>query len=71
MDSCLLLVVFSVFMGWTIWQGLKNKEDSLAVEVEQTFADEPMPLKQAFIWLVLGLCLLVVSSRLLFTGSNH
>ena len=68
-DAWVLLLVFVGLMGWTIWQGLRRREDNLAVEVEQTFKVEPMPLGRAFFWLVVGLVVLVASTRLLVWGA--
>ncbi len=56
-------------MGWTIWQGMRRRDDNLAVEVEQAFAAEPMPLSRAIFWLVVGLVVLVASSRALVWGA--
>jgi cation:H+ antiporter len=68
-DAWVLLLVFAGLMAWTIWQGLRRREDNLAVEVEQAFKVEPMPLGRAFFWLVVGLVVLVASSRLLVWGA--
>ena len=40
-----------------------------AGEVETDLAEHPLPLKQALFWLVVGLILLVVSSRALVWGA--
>lgn len=55
-------------MAWTIWQGLK-KSDPLGDEVEQEMEAREMPIKRAVFWLVTGLLLLIVSSRLLVWGA--
>ena len=68
-DAWILLLVFAGLMGWTIWQGIRRRDDNLAVEVEQAFAAEPMPLSRAIFWLVLGLVVLVASSRALVWGA--
>ena len=68
-DAWVLLLLFTGFMGWTIWQGLRRREDNLALEVEQAFKTEPMPLGRAFFWLVVGLVVLIASSRLLVWGA--
>ena len=68
-DAGLLLLVFAGLMGWTIWQGMQRREDNLAVEVEQAFTCEPMPLSRAILRLVLGLVVLVASSRALVWGA--
>ena len=69
LDAIASLAVFAVLMGWTIRQGLKQKSDELASEVAQEQAEHPMSLPAAFGWLLVGLALLVVSSRLLVWGA--
>lgn len=68
-DAMILLLGFAVFMGWSIWQGMQKKPDTLAQEVEQEINLHSMPLKTALFWLVLGLLILVASSRLLVWGA--
>ena len=68
-DAYILLLVFAGLMGWTIWQGVRRKDDNLAVEIEQAFKAEPIPLGRAFFWLVVGLIVLVASSRVLVWGA--
>ena len=68
-DAYLLLLVFAGLMGWTIWQGIRRRDDNLAVEVEQSFKAEPAPLGRAIFWLVVGLIVLVASSRALVWGA--
>ena len=71
-DAIILLLVFTALMGWTIYQGIRDQRnvipDTLAQEVELDLAN-PMPLRFAVIWLVIGLLLLIVSSRLLVWGA--
>ncbi|MBE0583771.1 MAG: calcium/sodium antiporter [Desulfofustis sp.] len=68
-DAVVLLVVFAGLMGWTIWQGLQKKPDSLGSEIEQELAVRAMPIRRAVFWLVVGLLLLIVSSRILVWGA--
>lgn len=69
LDAAILLLVFGGLMAWTIYQGLKQKADSLAKEVEVEAAERAMPLKRAVFWLVVGLLLLIASSRILVWGA--
>src|SRR5690554_5575984 len=69
LDSLVLLLAFFIIMGWTIWNGLKKGTDSLAADLEEDLAGKNLTLKLALLWLVVGLLLLVVSSRLLVWGS--
>ncbi len=68
-DATLLLLVFGCLMAWTIHQGVKQKTDSLAIEMETTTAEKAMPIKRAVFWLVAGLLLLIASSRILVWGA--
>jgi cation:H+ antiporter len=69
LDAMVLLVVFGGLMTWTIWQGLRKKEDALASEMAQELNVLAMPIRRAVFWLVVGLVLLMVSSRILVWGA--
>ncbi|MFH2092390.1 MAG: calcium/sodium antiporter [Pseudomonadota bacterium] len=69
LDAVILLLVFAVLMAWTIYQGLKQKTDSLAKEVDLDMADKAMPLQRGIFWLVAGLLMLIASSRILVWGA--
>ncbi|ENY73562.1 K+-dependent Na+/Ca+ exchanger-like protein [Aeromonas diversa CDC 2478-85] len=68
-DALILLAVFFVLMGWSIWQGMRGRGDPLDAEVSEDIDSEGMSLKSALFWLVLGLVLLVGASRLLVWGA--
>lgn len=68
-DAVLELVVFAGVMTWMVRQGLKQKADMLAAEVEEELEEHRMSFAQATIWLVSGLVLLMISSRLLVWGA--
>lgn len=69
LDGWVLLAVFAGVMGWSIYQGFQGKEDPLGGDADAEMIAHPMPLKTAVIWVVVGLILLVVSSRLLVWGA--
>jgi len=69
LDGWVLLAVFAAVMGWSIYQGFKGKEDPLGGEADAEIIAHPMPLRTAVIWLIVGLVLLIVSSRLLVWGA--
>ena len=69
MDAVVLLGVFGVLMTWAIWQGMRQKVDALASETKHKLDSQPMPLRRAVFWLVVGLILLVISSRILVWGA--
>lgn len=68
-DAIVLLAVFAGLMGWTIWQGMRQKADVLSGEVEAELEIHAMPLGRAVFWLIVGLLLLIVSSRMLVWGA--
>ena len=68
-DAWGLLGVFAVVMGWSIRQGIRQKPDALGDETEQELRLHAMPLKRAIFWLIIGLALLIISSRILVWGA--
>ncbi|MFU2511524.1 calcium/sodium antiporter [Pseudoalteromonas sp. ASV78] len=68
-ESILLLVGFFTLIGWSIYSAMKGKGDILEGEMDQELAERAMPIKKAVFWLVLGLVLLIVSSRVLVWGA--
>ncbi len=68
-DAFILLGVFCGLMAWTIRLGTRKKADPLGREIEQEMAVRAMPIRRATFWLVVGLVLLIVSSRLLVWGA--
>jgi len=69
LDALLLFAVFAGLMGWTIFQGLRQKSDALAGEMEEELEEHAMSLSRAVFWLAVGLALLIASSRLLVWGA--
>jgi cation:H+ antiporter len=68
-DAFILLGVFAGLMTWTVWQGMLKKDDTLGREMEQELEVHAIPLPRAVLWLVVGLVLLIVSSRILVWGA--
>lgn len=69
-DGIVLLVVFVGLMVWTIRSGLRRKDDALAQEMEQELQERAaVPLRKAIERLIVGLVLLIVSSRILVWGA--
>jgi cation:H+ antiporter len=68
-EAGLLLAGFLTLIGWTLLSALRGRGDSLEAEVSQELAEHPMPLKRALLWLLVGLALLVASSRVLVWGA--
>lgn len=67
-DALVLLGVFAGLMAWTILQGMK-KSDTLGDDVEKKMDTQELPLKKALLWLIIGLILLIASSRCLVWGA--
>ncbi len=68
-DAIGLLAVFFLIMGWSIYQGIQNRSDSLGQEFDAELEKHPMSFKKGIIWVVVGLILLIVSSRMLVWGA--
>lgn len=68
-DATVLLLVFAALMAWTIWQGMRSKRDSLGQEIEAELSKHEMPIRHALMWTVIGLVVLIISSRLLVWGA--
>ena len=67
MDAIGLMLAFVVLIGWSIYQGLRQPDDALATEMTEEV--NAMPVRKAILWLVVGLLLLIVSSRILVWGA--
>lgn len=68
-DALILLGVFAVLMGWTIVQGIRWKTDPLAEQMEVRAMDSDLSIQRAVFRLILGLVLLILSSRILVWGA--
>lgn len=68
-DAFVLIVVFFGVMGWSIIQDRKKSNDTLEAEYSDEIDSHPMSLTRALGWLLIGLVLLVVSSRMLVWGA--
>lgn len=69
MDAIVLMGVFFMLMGWSVYQGTTGKDDTLGNEMQGEVDAYSMPLKKAIFWLIVGLVVLVLSSRLLVWGA--
>lgn len=69
LDAWVLLAVFGVLVTWSIVAGMRGGSDALAVETATELKEHAMPLKRSLMWLVLGLLVLIGSSRLLVWGA--
>lgn len=69
MDAAMLLTVFAGLLGWSIWSGMKKPDDALSAEVAAELDTHRMPVGKATAWLISGLVLLIISSRILVWGA--
>ncbi len=66
-DGVLLLLIFAVVMTWMIWQGMHQQNDRLAGEMTST--TQASSLGSVLGQVIIGLILLVISSRVLVWGA--
>ena len=69
LEAIVLLSVFGGLMTWTIWQEMQKKTEAVSDKTEHRLEVQDMPLGRAIFWLVVGLALLIVSSRFLVWGA--
>lgn len=68
-ESLILLGGFFCLIGWSVFSAYRGKGDTLDSEFEKELAESTMSLASAIFWLVAGLTLLLVSSRILVWGA--
>lgn len=68
-EGIVLLFGFFSLIGWSIYAAIKGKGDSLESEIDDELIEHEMTLKVGIIWLVIGLLLLIASSRILVWGA--
>ena len=68
-EGVILLVSFFALVLWSVYTALKSRGDSLESEIDIELKEHPMSLKLGVIWLIFGLILLIVSSRILVWGA--
>ncbi|HEB93861.1 MAG TPA: calcium/sodium antiporter [Gammaproteobacteria bacterium] len=71
MDGIILFSGFFLVMGWMVWQGMNGRKDSkdpLVVDLETEIPTD-MSTGAAVMWGLLGLVILIASSRLLVWGA--
>lgn len=67
-DAGVLLVFLGTLMVWSIFQGLRTKDDALSLEVDEA-VPQPISLKRGILYLIFGLAFLIISSRILVWGA--
>ncbi|MCK9564360.1 MAG: calcium/sodium antiporter [Bacteroidales bacterium] len=69
LDALVLLAVFAGLLAWAIRQGMRVTVDPLGSQMARELESQTQPVRRAVIWLVVGLVLLVASSRILVWGA--
>ncbi len=69
LEGMVLLLAFFGLIAWSIVSAIKNKGDVLESEIDNELQEHSMSLKAGVFWLILGLILLIGSSRLLVWGA--
>ncbi|MCA9190904.1 MAG: calcium/sodium antiporter [Planctomycetales bacterium] len=69
LDAALLIVAFLLTMGWSIREGLRGRGDVLERELLSEESSKTLIPSRAIFWLVVGLLVLMGSSRLLVWGA--
>ncbi|OLO08283.1 calcium/sodium antiporter [Salinicola sp. MH3R3-1] len=68
-DAIVLLALLFGFLGYSIWRSQRPGKDALQTDMEADATGQDMSLKQGVIWTLIGLALLIVSSRFLVWGA--
>ena len=68
-EGIILLAGFFALIAWSIISAMRNKGDSLESDIEEELIEHEMSLKVGILWLLVGLILLIASSRLLVWGA--
>ncbi len=69
LDATLLLLAFSAVILWWVAIALRHKNTEKLLAASDYNEEAFLPLKPAIFWLIVGLILLVVSSRILVWGA--
>lgn len=68
-DAIILLLLFLGLVLWTLQQGIRQKADTMGMEMERELNSDKKTVGRAVLWLVTGLILLIISSRILVWGA--
>ncbi|QOG13014.1 calcium/sodium antiporter [Arcobacter sp. FWKO B] len=68
-EGLFLLIGFFALIGWSVYTAIKGKGDTLESEMQEELEIKTMSLKEGILWLVIGLVLLIISSRILVWGA--
>ncbi|RQW64654.1 calcium/sodium antiporter [Vibrio viridaestus] len=69
LEAWILIVAFIGVIGWSIIGAVTSKKDSFETQMEGQMSGPSLTLKKSLFWIITGLVLLIVSSRLLVWGA--
>ena len=69
LEAAILLLVFFAYMGYPSGLARKAATTRSLLSTLKSSTHTPLPMKPAIIWLIVGLLLLIVSSRALVWGA--
>ncbi|MDX8397690.1 MAG: calcium/sodium antiporter [Mariprofundaceae bacterium] len=67
-DGVALVIGLVLFLIWVCRIGLKDRHDPMVEELTDSIPDQ-MSMRQSFIWFIIGLLILIVSSRMVVWGA--
>jgi cation:H+ antiporter len=68
-EGIILLSGFFTLIAWSVVSAFRGRGDSLESEMDDELIEHEMTLKAGIIWLIIGLVILIASSRLLVWGA--
>ena len=68
-EGIVLISGFFTLIAWSIVSAFRGRGDALEAEMDNELIEHEMTLKAGIIWLIIGLLLLIASSRLLVWGA--
>ncbi len=68
-EGFILIGLFALFTGWSLWAGLTKSNDEFADEVEQELEEHELPIGKSLFLIGGGFALLLLSSRMLVWGA--
>lgn len=68
-DAFSLLGVFILLLSWSVWQSMNGEKDALADEFSEELNSDKANVKTQVVWLLVGLLVLIASSRVLVWGA--
>lgn len=68
-DAFSLLGLFILLLSWSVWQSMRGDKDALADEFSEELNNDTATVKTHLVWLLVGLLVLIASSRVLVWGA--